>query len=96
MLIDLLIRNVFITHVKNSLYTIVATLATIALIGTIGATTLLQQSAFAVWNPGDGLPDSTKGDGDRVSDQAIGDPGLVPGAATGHGEDVSDEVTSGR
>ena len=63
----------------NSLYLIVAALATVALIGTVGATTLLQQLAFAVWNPGDGLPESPKGHGDDVSRQAIGDPGLVPG-----------------
>ena len=47
-LIDLLIRNVFILHVMNSLYVIVGALATVALIGTVGATTFLQQSAFAV------------------------------------------------
>ena len=80
----------------NSLYLIVAALATVALIGTVGATTLLQQLAFAVWNPGDGLPESPQGHGDDVSRQAIGDPELVPGAATGHGDEVSNEVTSGR
>ena len=80
----------------NSLYLIVAALATVALIGTVGATTLLQQLAFAVWNPGDGLPDSAKGHGDDVSRQAIGDPGLVPGTAKGHGDEVSNEVTGGR
>ena len=80
----------------NSLYLIVAALATVALIGTVGAPTLLQQLAFAVWNPGDGLPESPKGHGDDVSRQAIGDPGLVPGTAKGHGDEVSNEVTSGR
>jgi hypothetical protein len=80
----------------NSLYVIVAALATVALIGTVAAATLLQQSAFAVWNPGDGLPESPKGHGDDVSRKAIGDPGLVPGAATGHGDEVRDEVTGGR
>jgi len=80
----------------NSLYLIVAALATVALIGTVSAATLLLQSAFAVWNPGDGLPQSPKGHGDDVSRQAIGDPGLVPGAATGHGDEVRDEVTGGR
>ena len=80
----------------NSLYVIVAALATVALIVTVGATTLLHQSAFAVWNPGDGLPDSPKGHGDDVSRQAIGDPGLVPGIAKGHGEEVSNEVSGGR
>ena len=80
----------------NSLYLIVAALATIALIGTVGATTLLQQLAFAVWNPGDGLPESPKGHGDDVSRQAIGDPELVPGTAKGHGDEVSNEVTGGR
>ena len=79
----------------NSLYLIVAALATVALIGTVGAPTL-QQLAFAVWNPGDGLPDSAKGHGDDVSRQAIGDPGLVPGTAKGHGDEVSNEVTGGR
>jgi len=53
----------------NSLYLIVAALATVALIGTVGATTLLQQLAFAVWNPGDGLPESPKGHGDEVSNE---------------------------
>jgi hypothetical protein len=79
----------------NSLYLIVTALATVTLIGTVGAPTL-QQLAFAVWNPGDGLPESPKGHGDDVSRQAIGDPELVPGAATGHGDEVSNEVTSGR
>ena len=80
----------------NSLYVIVAAFVLLALIGTVGAITLLQQSAFAVWNPGDGLPESPKGHGDDVSRQAIGDPGIVPGTAKGHGDEVSNEVTGGR
>ena len=77
----------------NSLYVIVAALATVALIGTVGATTL--QQTFAIGDPGI-VPGTAEGHGDDVSRQAIGDPNLVPGAATGHGEDVSDAARSPR
>lgn len=69
-------------------------IASLALVS--GSTMIIGQEAFAVWNPGDGLPDSPKGHGNDVSRQAIGDPNIVPGAATGHGEEVSNEVTGSR
>lgn len=78
----------------KSLYTIVALLAAIALIGTVGATTL-HQAVFAIGNP-ELLPQDAKGHGDEVSRQAIGDPGIVPGTAKGHGEDVSNEARGPR
>jgi hypothetical protein len=77
----------------NSLYVIVAALATVALIGTVGATTL--QQTFAIGNP-EILPQDAKGHGDDVSRQAIGDPNIVPGTAKGHGEDVSNAARGPR
>jgi len=77
----------------NSLYVIVAALATVALIGTVGAITL--QQTFAIGNP-ELLPQDAKGHGDDVSRQAIGDPGIVPGTAKGHGDVVSDDARGTR
>jgi len=65
-----------------------AVLVTVTLIGSIGAATL-QQTVFAVWNPGD-VPEAVTGHGDDVSRQAIGDPNVVPETAMGHGDVVSD------
>ena len=76
----------------KTLYTIVAVLAAVAFIGSIGATSL-QQTAFAVGDPN--IDEAAKGHGDDVSRQAIGDPNIVPGTAMGHGDEVSD-VASGR
>jgi len=71
----------------NSLYIIVAVLAVVTALGSIGVTTL-QQTVFAIGDPNI-VPGEAMGHGEDVSRQAIEDPGLVPGAAVGHGEDVS-------
>ena len=89
-----LIRDIFLTCIMNSVYTIMAVLAAIALIGSIGATSL-QRTAFAIGNP-ELLPQDAKGHGDRVSSQAIGNPEIVPGTAKGHGEDVSNAARGPR
>ena len=75
----------------NSLYIIVAVLATATVIGSIGATTLV----FAIGNP-EMLPQEAKGHGDEVSRQAVGDPNIVPDTATGHGDEVSDAARGPR
>jgi hypothetical protein len=80
-------------HLMNSLYVIVAALANVALIGTVGATTL--QQTFAIGDPGI-VPGTAKGHGEDVSRQAYGNPDDVPEAAMGHGEEVSDVARSTR
>ena len=69
-------------------------MAAVALLGSIGATSL-QQTAFAIGNP-ELLPQDAKGHGDRVSSQAIGNPEIVPGTAKGHSEDVSNAARGPR
>jgi hypothetical protein len=64
----------------NSLYIIVAVLATVTLLTSIGATSL-QHTVFAA-----SVDDTAKSQGQRVSSHAWGDPDEI----NGHGEDVSD------
>jgi hypothetical protein len=77
----------------NSLYIIVAVLAAVTMLASIGTTTL-QQTVFAIGDPN--LDETAKGHGDDVSRQAIGDPGIVPGEAMGHGDEVSDAARTPR
>jgi hypothetical protein len=67
----------------NSLYIVAAVLPAVALIGSIGGTTL-QQTVFAVGDPN--KKETAKSQGERVSSHGWGDPDQI----NGHGEDVSD------
>lgn len=86
-MVDLLNRNGFITHVMKTLYTIVVILATVALIGSIGASLQQQASAIVIDNSKE-FKTLTKQFEKAVLDAAIDDPNIIPSLVDRYHDDV--------